>query len=64
METAFKKNFADLDTFAEDADLMWSGNDGKSDKLKEKGQVGFINPDFIDFEALLYTMEDMTFEEM
>lgn len=55
MDTAFKKNFADLDTFAEDADSMWGGNSGKSDKLKDKGQVGFINTDFIDFEALLYT---------
>jgi len=28
MDTAFKKNFADLDTFAADADSMWGGNDG------------------------------------
>jgi len=26
MDTAFKENFADLDTFAEDADSMWGGN--------------------------------------
>jgi len=38
MDTAFKKNFADLDTFAEDADSMWGGKDTtKSDKLKDKG---------------------------
>jgi hypothetical protein len=49
MDTAFKKEFAYLDTFAEDADSMWGGSSGHEEKFKDKGQVGFINPDHIDF---------------
>jgi len=49
MDTAFKKNFADLETFAEDADAMWGGSSGHEDKMTGKGQVGMINPDHIDF---------------
>jgi len=33
METAFKKNFGDLETFAEDADLMWGGSSGHEEKM-------------------------------
>jgi hypothetical protein len=47
MDSAFSKNFLDMDTDAADADSMWTG--GSDSKMKEKGQVGFINPDHIDF---------------
>lgn len=48
MESAFSKNFADLDSDAADADSFF-GAGGSNDKMKEKGQVGLINPDHIDF---------------
>jgi len=49
MDSAFTKNFGDLDTYGEDADSMWGGNSGTDSKMKEKGKVGVVNPDHIDF---------------
>lgn len=49
MDSAFSKNFADMDTDTADADNMWKGNSTTDGKMKEKGQVGRINPDHIDF---------------
>jgi len=49
MESAFSKNFADLDSDSADADSFFGTGAGSNDKMKEKGQVGLINPDHIDF---------------
>jgi len=47
MDSAFTKNFADMDTDDVDASSMWGG--AGDSKMSAKGQVGFINPDHIDF---------------
>jgi hypothetical protein len=48
MDSAFTKNFADMDTDTADADSMWKGGSDNTN-MKSKGQVGFINPDHLDF---------------
>lgn len=50
MDSAFAKNFGDMDTYDLDADSMWGGSDtAGSEAMKGKGQVGVINTDHIDF---------------
>jgi len=49
MDSAFTKNFGYMDTYGADADSAWSGSSGHESKMKEKGQVGIVNPDHLDF---------------